>query len=188
YRTSQGNPCPDGSAVPAESAAQPGHLGERGAGGPASVLLRTSVRPPVRTKLAQLGSDVRRVGPQVGDVAMLGERRTDARQAAALLQACVEVVQQRAAALAHFLRSQRGLDGAAYVAEVGLLRGDVPPGDRQVLVKQFGNGEAESGCRPARASSSSLPSSICASTSVLRVFRNRISRPVSGSFPAYTLA
>jgi hypothetical protein len=97
--------------------------------------------PELAGRLLPLHPTVRRVGPQVGDVAMLSERLAGARQVAALLQARVEDVQQRTPDLAHFLRSPRGLDSAAYVTEVRLLRGDVSPGDRQVLVEQFGDGE-----------------------------------------------
>jgi hypothetical protein len=72
---------------------------------------------------------------------MLGERLADAPEIAALLQARVEVIQQRAADPAHFLDPERGLDGAADIPEVGLLRGDVPSGGEDVLVEQLGDGD-----------------------------------------------
>jgi hypothetical protein len=82
---------------------------------------------------------------------------------------------------------QRGLDGAADISEVGLLRGNVPPGDRNVLVEQFGDGDVRIRLPSCPRKREELASSICASTSVFLVFLNRISRPVSGSLPAYTL-
>ncbi len=74
-------------------------------------------------------------------MAVLGEQLANAREVAALQQARVEVIQQRAADLADFPGPERGLDGAADVAEVGLRRGHVPPGDRYVLVEQLGDGD-----------------------------------------------
>jgi hypothetical protein len=122
---------------------EPGELGHRRERITGGELPARNGFPEPAGRLLPLHPPVRRVGPQVGDVAMLGERLAGARQVAALLQARVEVVQQRAADLAHFLRSQRGHDGAAYVTEVRILRGDVPPCDRQILVKQLGDGDAQ---------------------------------------------
>ena len=85
------------------------------------------------------------VGSQVGDVSVLGERLASAPQLAALLEARVEVVQQRAADRAHLLGPERRLDGAADVTEVGFLRGNLPPGDGDVCVEQFGDGDARVG-------------------------------------------
>jgi len=76
---------------------------------------------------------------------MLGERLSGARQIAALLQTRIEVIQQRAADLAHLLGPERGLDSAADVTEVGFLRGNLPPGDGDVCVEQFGDGDARVG-------------------------------------------
>jgi len=45
--------------------------------------------PETADRLLPLHPLVRRVGPHVGDVAMLGERLASTRQVAALLQACV---------------------------------------------------------------------------------------------------
>jgi hypothetical protein len=68
-------------------------------------------------------------------VAVLGERLASARQLAALLETRVEVIQQRAADLAHLLGPERGLDSAADVTEVGFLRGNFPPSDGDVCVE-----------------------------------------------------
>jgi hypothetical protein len=76
---------------------------------------------------------------------VLGEWLAGAREVAALLQARVEIIQQRAADLAYFPDPERGLDGAADVAEVGLFRGDVSPCDRHVRVEQLGDGDARVG-------------------------------------------
>jgi hypothetical protein len=78
-------------------------------------------------------------------VAVLGERLAGTREVAALLQPRVEVIQQRAADLAHFLRPQHRLDRAPDVAEVGFRCGHVPPGDRNVLVEQLGHGDVRVG-------------------------------------------
>jgi hypothetical protein len=129
---------PNGARFQPLEAGKLGHRRQRVAGDERAA--SDSLPEPVG-RLLPVRLTVRRVGPQVGDVAMLSERLASAHQVAAFLQARVEVVQQRAADLAHFLRSQRGLDSAADVTEVGLLRGDVPPCDRQVLVEQLGNGD-----------------------------------------------
>jgi hypothetical protein len=92
-------------------------------------------------RLLPVHPPVGRVGSQVGDVAVLGERLAGAREVAALPQARVEVIQQRTADLAYFLDPECGLDGAADIAEVGLHRGHVPPGHRNVLVEQSGDGD-----------------------------------------------
>ena len=76
---------------------------------------------------------------------MPGERLADAPEVAALLQACAEVIQQRAADHAHFLDPERGLDGAADIPEVSLLRGDVPSGGEDVLVEQLGDSDGTNG-------------------------------------------
>jgi hypothetical protein len=78
-------------------------------------------------------------------VAVLGEGRARAGEVAAALEAGVQRVQQRAADLADFPGTQGGLDGAADIAEVGLLGRHVPPGNRHVLVKQLGHGDGRVG-------------------------------------------
>ena len=93
-------------------------------------------------RLLPFHPQIGRVGPQVGNVTVLGERLAGAREVAAPLQARVEIIQQRAPDLAHLPGPERGLDGAADVAEVGLQRGHVPPGDRNVRVEQLGDGDA----------------------------------------------
>ena len=109
-----------------------------------------------------------------------------AREAAAPHQPDVQRAEQRAADLADLRGPEGGFDGPADIPQVARPGGHVPPGCRDVLVEQLGTVTAESGWRPATACSSSLPSSICAARSVLHVRRSRISRPVSGSIPAYT--
>jgi len=81
-------------------------------------------------------------------VAVLGERLAGAREVAAPLQAGVEHVQQRSAYLADLFRSQSRLNRTADVPEVRLARGQVPPGDRHVLVEQLGDGDIRVGLPP----------------------------------------
>src|SRR5208282_3177326 len=77
---------------------------------------------------APIRAGVGRVGPQVRDVAVLGERLAGAREVAASHQPGVQRVQQRAADLADLRGPDGRLDGPADIPEVAFPGGHVPPG------------------------------------------------------------
>ena len=95
--------------------------------------------------LLPLGPRVGRVGPQVRDVAVLGERLAGAREIAASHQPGVQRVQQRAADLADLRGPDCRLDSPADIPEIALPRRHVPPGRRHVLVEQLGNRDGRVG-------------------------------------------
>lgn len=80
------------------------------------------------------------IAHQGRDVAVLGERPSDAGQGAAALQPRVELVEDGAANLPHLQVPEGGLDRAADEPLVGLPFGYVPGCDGRVLVQEPGHG------------------------------------------------
>ena len=88
----------------------------------------------------------------------------------------------------HCERHERGLDGTADVTEVSFLGGNVPPGDGDICVEQLGDGDARIGV-PSHPRKLEQPAELNLRLDLgLAGLPEPISRPVSGSLPAYTLA
>ena len=83
-----------------------------------------------------------RVRPQIRHVPVLGKRPAVARQVAALLQPRIHHVQHRPAHLADLQMAQCGFDRLPDVPLVSLPGGQVPLGERGVLVQQLSHGSA----------------------------------------------
>jgi hypothetical protein len=108
-------------------------------------LARSDRCPQLVSGLLPRGSRIGRVGPEVRDVAVLGELLAGGREVAAPHQPDAQRVQQRAADLAGLHGPEVGFDGPANISEVAHPGGHVPSSCRHVLVEQLRHGDARVG-------------------------------------------